>query len=650
MSDLLTHECGVAAVRLLKPLGHFASRYGTALHAFNKLFLLMEKQHNRGQDGAGIGCLKLEMPPGAPYMERERDNRPNALHRVFEEQMEIFHGLERKGLVHKKDAAAVKEHFPFGGEILVGHLRYGTSGGYGRGSCHPYYRRSNYTSRALMVLGNFNMTNTQALNDALIARGQHPVFDTDTQTVLEEIGYHLDQEHFRLRALLLAEGFAEAEAQRIIARTLDLRRVLEQAAKVWDGGYTILGLVGHGDVFALRDPAGIRPCHYLRTDELVAVASERAPLMTVFEAEAGQVQEVPPGHVLTVKADGEIRLERFAEPRRRASCSFERIYFSRGNDPEIYNERRALGRELVPAVVEAIGGDFDRAIFSYIPNTAEVAYYGLLAHLRLFRRQAVKRTILQAHADGTLDEGLLDRLILHGWPRSEKVALKDHKMRTFITQESNRKQLVSHVYDITYGVVGPEDYLVVLDDSIVRGTTLRDSIIRILARTRPRELVIVSTAPQIRYPDCYGIDMSELGKFVAFQAVVKLLEEAGRTGLLADVAAEAEEELRLPTERQRNVVQRVYQPFTAEEIAARIARLVTPADLPHPCPVRIVYQTVEGLHRAIPGPYGDWYFTGDYPTPGGTRVANLSYLQWYHQRAGRVSDAQPSAAAAPVAR
>lgn len=638
MSDALTHECGVAVIRLRKPLAYYQHRYGSALWGFNKLFLLMEKQHNRGQDGVGIGCAKLDMPLGQPYIFRKRDAARDSLARLFRGEIKRFNKMVRKGMIDIDDPASVKEKFEFGGEILVGHLRYGTSGEFDTGSCHPYLRRSNWPTRTLMVMGNFNMTNTRALNSKLIERGQHPVFGTDTQTVQEEIGFHLDEAHTDIYRRLRDAGVAGEEIPSRISEELDLTTLIRESAKAWDGGYAICGVVGNGDLFVLRDPRGIRPCHVLVNDEVVAFASERVPLMTVFEAEAEDVQELEPGAVATVKSDGTITSRRFAPQDNYTPCSFERIYFSRGNDPDIYAERKAMGAALVPQVVGAIGGDFERSIFSFVPNTAETAYYGLMDGLRLHRREEVKRDILEASNDGRLDEKMLDDLVLRNWPRGEKITHKDIKMRTFISQEKGRAQLVSHVYDITYGVVKEGDTLVILDDSIVRGTTLKKSILKILARTRPRKIVICSTAPQIRYPDCYGIDMAELGKFIAFQATVALLRRGGRQRLIEETYEACRAELGKPRDEQQNCVQMIYEPFTDEDISAEISRMVYPEDLDWGGEVEVIFQTIENLHASIDGPSGDWYFTGNYPTPGGFAVANAGYVQWHQGVAGRSYD------------
>ena len=638
MSDFLKHECGIAALRLRKPLAYYYDRYGTCLWGFNKLFLLMEKQHNRGQDGTGIGCVKLDMPIGQPYVFRRRGIERDALAEIFRKEIKNFHKMTRKGELSPKDPESVKRQFNFGGEILLGHLRYGTSGEFDEGSCHPYLRRSNWPTRTLMVMGNFNMTNAAELNDVLIKRGQHPIFGTDTQTVLEEIGYHLDEHHTDLYRALRDQGISGEEMPEKISAALDVPRLVAESAAAWDGGYAICGAIGNGDMFVMRDPRGIRPCHMLVTDEVIAFASERVPLMTVFEADASEVKAVDPGSMITIKADGTMSDTAFAPPQRYTPCSFEKIYFSRGNDPLIYRERKAMGAALVPQVVKAIGGSFDRSIFSFIPNTAETAYYGLMDGLRLHRRKEVRDSIMQAAADGSLNPGLIDDLILRNWPQGEKIAHKDIKMRTFISQEKGRDQLVSHVYDITYGAVEPGDVLVALDDSIVRGTTLKKSILNILARTKPSKIVICSTAPQIRYPDCYGIDMSELGKFIAFQAAVALHRRAGRQSLLDDIHDRCRAELAKPAAERRNCVQMVYEAFTEDEIAAEISRMVYPENIDWHGEVQVIFQTIGNLHAAIKGDSGDWYFTGNYPTPGGYSMVNLAYIRWFEGIGGRSYD------------
>ncbi len=638
MSDFLKHECGIAAVRLRKPLAYYYDRYGTCLWGLNKLFLLMEKQHNRGQDGTGIGCVKLDMPIGQPYVQRRRGIEKDALAQIFRKELKDFHKMSRKGILNPKDPESVKKQFDFGGEILVGHLRYGTSGDFDSGSCHPYLRRSNWPTRTLMVMGNFNMTNANELNEVLIDRGQHPVFGTDTQTVLEEIGYHLDEAHTDLYRHLRDQNVPGSEMPERISAELDVPKLIAESAAAWDGGYAICGVIGNGDMFVMRDPHGIRPCHMLVTDEFIAFASERVPLMTVFEADADQVKAIDPGSVISIKSDGTISDSVFAAPQRYTPCSFEKIYFSRGNDPQIYRERKAMGAALVPQVVKAIDGAFDKTIFSFIPNTAETAYYGLMDGLRLHRRREVRTSILDAASKGEITPELVDDLILRNWPRGEKVAHKDIKMRTFISQEKGRDQLVSHVYDITYGVVHPGDYLVALDDSIVRGTTLKKSILKILARTHPSKIIVCSTAPQIRYPDCYGIDMSELGKFIAFSAAVALHRRAGRQSLLDKIYHNCQAELQKPLNERRNCVQAVYEAFTAEEVSAEISRMVYPEGIDWDGKVEVIFQTIEDLHASVKGDCGDWYFTGNYPTPGGYSMVNNAYIRWYEGLNGRSYD------------
>lgn len=638
MSDPLNHECGIAVVRLRKPLAYFQDRYGSALWGFNKLFLLMEKQHNRGHDGVGIGCAKLNMPLGQAYIHRKRDAEKDSLASVFRTEVKRFNKMLRKGVVDLKDPEGIKQKFEFGGEILMGHLRYGTSGQFNAGSCHPYLRRSNWPTRTLMVMGNFNMTNARELNDKLIERGQHPVFGTDTQTVLEEIGFHLDEEHTDIYRRLRDAGVPGEQIPARISAEMDVANLVGNSANAWDGGYTISGVVGNGDLFVLRDPLGIRPCYMLVTDEVIAFASERVPLMTVFETEEDQVKELEPGTVYTVKSDGSMASTRFAPKQEVKHCSFERIYFSRGNDPAIYRERKAMGAALVPQIVEAIDGDFDKAVFAFVPNTAETAYYGLMDGLRCFRRQQVRADILAASNEGRLSEELLDDLIMRNWPRGEKIAHKDIKMRTFISQDKGRAQLVSHVYDITYGQVKEGDVLVALDDSIVRGTTLKESILKILARTNPRKIVICSTAPQIRFPDCYGIDMSEIGRFIAFQAAVALLKRSGKRAVLDEVYRDCLRELKKPKEEMGNAVKKLYAGFTPEEISAEISRMVYPEDLGWDGEVEVVFLTIENLHASIEGPVGDWYFTGDYPTPGGYSTVNVAYINWFKGVAGRSYD------------
>jgi len=634
MSDRITHECGVALVRLLKPLSYYQEKYGSPLWGFTKLFLLMEKQHNRGQDGAGVACVKLDVSAGEAFMFRERSVKSNPLDKIFKALLAQYNSKVNSGEVHPEFPETVKKSFDFGGELLMGHLRYGTSGGYNMSSCHPYFRRSPWPTRNLALCGNFNLTNTTELNASLIGMGQHPIFATDTQAVLEKIGFFLDEEHEDLYRQLRGQGLPGEEISKRIDTDLNLSRVFTRASKNWDGGYTLCGLTGNGDAFVARDPSGIRPCFYFKNDEVVAFASERAPLMTVFDLDADQVSEVTPGHVMVIKKSGAISDTAYTAPLPRSECTFERIYFSRGNDVDIYRERKALGARLCDQVIKAIDHDWGRSVFGFIPNTAEVAYYGLMSALRERRRSEVKHAILEASNAGKLTEAMLDDLILNNWPRSEKVVSKDIKLRTFIGQETMRNQLASHVYDITYGSVNPGDNLVCVDDSIVRGTTLRKSILRILARLQPRKIVIISTAPQIRYPDCYGIDMSQLGKFIAFEAAVELLKERGKADLLQEVYNLCREEVRKP-KATTNHVKRIYDSFTPEEISAKIVERVSPPKNGWTGQIEIIFQTVENLHAAVPNHSGDWYFTGNYPTAGGYRVVNQAYINYYEKTEGR---------------
>ncbi|MEN3942065.1 amidophosphoribosyltransferase [Prosthecobacter sp. SYSU 5D2] len=655
MSDPIRHECGIAVVRLKKPLAYYQDKYGTALYGLERLFGLMAKQRNRGQDGIGIGCCKLDMPPGAPYMFRVRSTKSaEAIGEVLADEMKEFGRIARRVNAERKeqrdelgieyvkfedDPEAIKREFELAGEVNMGHLRYGTSGAFGKGSLHPYIRRSTWPTRSLMVMGNFNLTNSGELNSLMMKRGQHPVFDTDTQTVLEEIGFQLDEAHTDLYHKMRDTGIPPENITQHISQQLDVAQIIRKSAELWDGGYTIAGTIGNGDFFIMRDPQGIRPCHMYEDDEVVAFASERVALMTVFEVGENDIRELPPAHVCVIKSSGEQSITPFMNsdlPLR--PCSFERIYFSRSNDSVIYRQRKALGEQMVPQLIEAIGNDWEHTVTSFIPNTAETAYHGFLDGLRYKRRQEVKDAILEMVRSGTLDEPALDDLILRNWPRSEKIAHKDIKMRTFIAQESGRDQLVSSVYDITYGVVTPNDNLVVIDDSIVRGTTLKKSLLRILARTDPQRIIVCSTAPQIRYPDCYGIDMSELGKFIAFQAAIALLDERGMRHVVKDTYLACKEELKKPKSEMRNAVKAIYAPFTDIELSAKISELVYPQHTAWKGEVRVIFQSIEGLHKALGPEYGDWYFSGDYPTPGGFSTVNRAFINFFDGKGGRAYD------------
>lgn len=637
MSDEIGHHCGIAMIRLKKSLSYYNEKYGSPLWAFNQLFLLMEKQHNRGQDGAGIGSMKLQMPAGESFMFRERSTSSKALAKIFGAQHKALGKMIKKGQAFYEFPDTIKKHFDYGGEILLGHLRYGTSGEYGSNTCHPYFRKSNWPSKNLMIAGNFNLTNVEELNQRLVERGQHPVLDTDTQAILEESGYYLDCAVDELARQASAEGVVGEDHARWISGKIDPVSIFREASKNWDGGYALAGILGTGDCFAMRDPKGIRPGYFFEDDEVFAVASERAPLMTVFDKCVSDIEEIRAGGIVVVRPDGSVIKEQFSEsPEESTGCSFERIYFSRGNDSDIYSERKTLGALLVPQVMESVGSDFSKSVFSYVPNTAESAYYGFMEQLRLVRRAEVKQRLIEASQSGKLTDSLIDDLVMDNWPKGEKIANKDIKLRTFISQESGRAQLVSHVYDITYGVIRAEhDALVCIDDSIVRGTTLKKSILKILGRSKPRKLVIASTAPQIRYPDCYGIDMSELGKFIAFQAAISLIQDHGYRGLLKEVADQCREALNSPPSKPVNHVKKVYENFTADQISQRVAELVAPEALKEITEVEIIYQSVENLHEALPDHSGDWYFTGDYPTPGGYRVAHKAFINFYENKNGR---------------
>ncbi len=652
MSDPIRHECGIAVIRLKKPLAYYHDQYDTPLYGLERMFGLMAKQRNRGQDGMGIGCCKLNTPPGQPYMFRLRSTKSaEQIAEVLKDQMKQFHRQERKynkeheemrheeGIEFtqfKDDPAAVKEHFELSGEILLGHLRYGTSGEFGKGSLHPYIRRSTWPTRSLMVMGNFNLTNTDELNQVMMSRGQHPVFGTDTQSVLEEIGFQLDEAHTQIyRELRDSTDIPADEIPDIISERLDVTDVIAKAAHRWDGGYTIAGAIGNGDLFVMRDPNGIRPCHYYEDDEVVAFASERVALMTIFEVGEDQVQEIPPAHVAVMKASGSLTVKPFISPQEYKPCSFEKIYFSRANDSVVYEERKALGGQLVAPLAELVENDWERTVISFIPNTAETAYYGFMDGLRVHRRQEVFDEVIAMQESGTFDKQKLEDLILRNWPRSEKVAHKDIKMRTFIAQEDGRDKLVSSVYDITYGVVSKEDNLVVIDDSIVRGTTLRKSVLRILSRANPKRIVVLSTAPQIRYPDCYGIDMAEMSKFIAFEAAIDLLKQRGMQRHIQATHRMALEELKKPGGEMINVVKRIYEPFTDQEISDRIAEMIFPRDVPWHGELKVIYQSIDSLHAALGKECGDWYFSGNYPTHGGVRIVNQAFVNFCERKGGR---------------
>jgi amidophosphoribosyltransferase len=624
VSDQIKHECGIGLIRLLKPLNHYRETYGTALWGLNRMSLLMEKQHNRGQDGAGIAAIKLDVREGLPFLARERSNTASPLTDLFTEINVALESLERRYPGIKDDPDQLVERFPFAAEVLLGHLRYGTHGDNSIEACHPVVRSNNYRARTLAIAGNFNLTNVDDLFNRLVELGQHPRHFSDTETVLERIGHFLDEEYHALLAKFSAEGDGKVRAHARIATDLDLVRVITRAAKRWDGGYAMSGLVGSGDAFVARDPNGIRPCYYYKTDEYVVAASERTAIATVFNVAFDDIIELLPGHVLVIKRDGTCVVAPFTKAGEKRSCSFERIYFSRGNDPAIYQERQALGGILVPKILEAVQNDLVNTVFSYIPNTAEMAFWGMVKGVETHMINEKIAQIRELNGKAT-DAQLVE--VLSTRPRVEKAVLKDAKLRTFITQDNARDDLVAHVYDVTQGTIRPGiDSLVCIDDSIVRGTTLKRSILQILSRLRPKKIVIVSSAPQIRYPDCYGIDMSQIGRFVAFEAAIALLNERGMSGFIRQVYRECvamKEAGKLDT---RNAVKTIYEEFTEEEVSKKIAELLTPKDLG--CEVVIVFQPLANLATAIPNHRGDWYFSGDYPTPGGVKVVNQAFMNW----------------------
>jgi amidophosphoribosyltransferase len=630
MSELIKHECGIALIRLLKPLSYYHHKYGTWQYGLDKLYLLMEKQHNRGQDGAGMVNIKIKLDPGQEYIFRHRSINDNPIKDIFDKVRKAW-----KKAGNPADSKIshdwVYKHLPFTGELFLGHLRYGTFGRNSIDFVHPVMRQNNWKSRNLVLAGNFNLTNTDELFSKLIDLGQHPKAYTDTVTVLEKVGHFLDEENQMLFRQYKNEGYSNKEISPLIEDNLDVRNILERASKDWDGGYTIAGLIGHGDAFVMRDPNGIRPAFYYYNDEIAVVASERPVIQTVMNISYLDVQEIKPGNALIIRKDGRISSEMIRIPKKRTSCSFERIYFSRGSDRDIYNERKELGRLLAPGILEHIRYDFKNTVFSYIPNTSETAFYGMIQGIRDYLVDWKIGEIKENN--GNLSDQQIKEIISVE-PRIEKIAIKDVKLRTFIADESSRNDLVTHVYDVTYGIIRNEiDSLVIIDDSIVRGTTLRDSIIRILDRLHPKEIIVVSSAPQIRYPDCYGIDMTRLDNFIAFNAAIALLYEMGMESTVQTVYKLCKEQENLPKEEIVNYVGEIYKPFTYEQISDKIAQLLKPENCR--ASVKIVYQTVENLHKACPNDTGDWYFTGNYPTPGGNRVVNSSFIKFIEGTKGR---------------
>lgn len=624
MSDPIKHECGIALLRLKKPLQHYVDKYGTAFYGLNKLHLLMEKQHNRGQDGAGVANIKLDMNPGERYISRYRSTDSKPIQDIFDRINSRFKDIAEDHPEKITDVEYLKKHAGFTGELFLGHLRYGTFGRNSIESCHPFLRQNNWITRNLVVAGNFNLTNVDELFDVLLNIGQHPKEKSDTVTVLEKIGHFLDVENQELYDEMKAKGYDNPSIYERIAEKLDIEKILKHASADWDGGYAMAGLLGHGDAFVLRDPAGVRPAFWYEDDEVCVVASERPVIQTAFNLKAEQIQELKPGHALIVRKNGSVAETLINEPSPAAKCSFERIYFSRGNDASIYKERKQLGKNIVPQILKSIDYDFDNSVFSFIPNTAEVSFYGMMKGLEDHLNEEKINSIIELGANPS-PEAIREILLKRA--RLEKIAIKDAKLRTFITQDDSRDDLVAHVYDITYGSVKRDtDNLVVIDDSIVRGTTLKQSILRILDRLDPKKIVVVSSAPQIRYPDCYGIDMAKMGDFIAFEAAVALLRERGMENVIEEVYNDCLEQTKLPRVQQKNAVRKIYSPFTAEEISAKISEMLTPPSIN--TEVEIIYQTIENLHAACPNNTGDWYFTGNYPTPGGNKVVNKAFINW----------------------
>jgi amidophosphoribosyltransferase len=624
MSDNIKHECGIAMLRLRKPMEYYIQKYGTWSYGLQKMYLMMEKQHNRGQDGAGIAGIKLDVPPGNRYIFRQRSNKANPIKEVFGLIYQDIDNLTRLHPDGFKNPDFIKENVPFACDIYLGHLRYGTYGNYNIDYVHPVSRENNWRSKNLVMAGNFNLTNVGEVFSSLVELGQNPVDFSDTVTILENIGHRLDEENERLFRKFKDEGYSKKEISPMIEKELDVSSILKKASRNWDGGYAMAGMLGHGDAFVMRDPAGIRPAYYYIDDEVVVIASERPVIQTIFNVRTDDVIELPPASAIIIKTSGETTIEKIREETELRKCSFERIYFSRGTDKAIYRERKKLGELLAGKVLSVVDYDLDNTVFSYIPNTAESAFYGLI--------KGVENYLNQVKIDHILSRGKylgkeeLEKII-NQRPRIEKIAVKDAKLRTFITEDTSRDDLVGHIYDVTYGVIRRGvDNLVVIDDSIVRGTTLKKSIIRILDKLDPKKIVVVSSSPQLRYPDCYGIDMAKLGDFIAFRAAIELLKDRGKESVIHSVYKEALTELQKPVEEMKNLVREIYKAFTTEEISAKISSMLKSDEIKSE--VRIVFQSIEGLHEACPGHLGDWYFTGNYPTPGGNKVVNQSFVNY----------------------
>ena len=623
MSDALKHECGIALVRLLKPLEFYKEKYGTAFYGINKMYLMMEKQHNRGQDGAGFASIKLNVDPGERYISRVRSNAAQPIQDIFSKINNRINNELTEHPAYKNDVSAQKKHIPYLGELMLGHVRYGTFGGNSVEHVHPFLRQNNWMHRNLIIAGNFNMTNTTELFNDLINLGMHPKEKTDTITIMEKIGHFLDDAVRKLYKKGKLKGLTKIETSQFIVENINLAKILRKSATHWDGGYVMAGLLGHGDSFVFRDPAGIRPAFYYKDDEVVVVASERPAIQTVFNVPFEEIKELDPGHAILLRKDGYMSISKILEPLEKKSCSFERIYFSRGSDAEIYQERKTLGKLLMPKVLKAIKNDTKNTIFSFIPNTAETSFYGMLEAAQDELNNQKNDAILK-EKEGLTNERLQE--ILSHKIRTEKIAIKDVKLRTFITEDSSRDDLVAHVYDVTYGVVKKEDNLVIIDDSIVRGTTLKKSILKMLDRLNPKQIVIVSSAPQIRYPDCYGIDMARLEALIAFQAALALHKDRGTENIVDAIYTKCKGQETSPDSEQINHVKKLYAPFTDEEISDKIAEIISEKSIK--ADVKVIFQSVDDLHKACPDNLGDWYFTGNYPTPGGNRVVNKAYINF----------------------
>ncbi|MCO4821846.1 MAG: amidophosphoribosyltransferase [Flavobacteriaceae bacterium] len=624
MSDALKHECGIAFIRLLKPLEYYKEKYGTAFYGVNKMYLMMEKQHNRGQDGAGFASIKLDTNPGQRYISRVRSIAQQPIQDIFAQINDRINKELTEHPEYANDVALQKQHIPYIGELLLGHVRYGTFGKNSVESVHPFLRQNNWMHRNLIMAGNFNMTNVKELFQNLIELGQHPKEYTDTITIMEKIGHFLDDAVSKIYKDLKKEGYNKQEASPLIAERLKVAKILRRAAKNWDGGYAMAGLIGHGDAFVLRDPAGIRPTYYYQDDEVVVVASERPVIQTVFNVDFDDVKELEPGHAIITKKSGQVSIKKILNPLEKKSCSFERIYFSRGSDAEIYQERKELGKLLMPKVLEAIDNDTENSVFSYIPNTAETSFFGMIESVEAHLNQKKTKAILSG--GGKLSKTRVIE-ILSERTRIEKIAIKDVKLRTFITEDSSRNDLVAHVYDVTYGVIKPNDNLVIIDDSIVRGTTLKMSIIKMMDRLNPKKIVVVSSAPQIRYPDCYGIDMANLESLVAFRAALELLKDDNKYHIVEEVYKKCIAQTQLEDKNVKNFVKEIYELFTDDQISDKIAELLSDDSIN--AEVKIIFQPVKNLHKACPDHLGDWYFTGNYPTVGGNRVVNRAFINFY---------------------